>query len=59
MGLIITHTGHILNYVNARTGYVMLDGMIGCAGDPHEMLETIKEKGYEECVRCLLRAGLT
>jgi Fe-S cluster assembly ATP-binding protein len=59
MGLIITHTGHILNYVNARTGYVMLDGMIGCAGDPHEMLETIKEKGYEECVRCLLRARLT
>ena len=59
MGLIITHTGHILNYVNARTGYVMLDGMIGCAGDPHEMLETIKEKGYEECVNCLLRARIT
>jgi len=57
-GLIITHTGHILNYVNARTGYVMLDGMIGCAGDPHEMLETIKEKGYEECVKCVLRGRL-
>jgi len=58
-GLIITHTGHILDYVNARTGYVMLDGMIGCEGDPHEMLATIKEKGYEECVKCMLRGDLS
>ena len=54
MGLIITHTGHILDYVNVRTGYVMLDGTIGCAGDPHEILATIREKGYEECVKCLV-----
>ena len=52
MGLIITHTGHILDYVNARTGYVMCDGKIGCEGDPHEILKTIKEKGYEECIKC-------
>jgi len=51
-GLIITHTGHILNYVNARTGYVILDGRIICEGDPHEILATIKEKGYEECAKC-------
>ncbi len=56
MGLIITHTGHILDYVNARTGYVMLDGTIGCEGDPHEILATIKEKGYGECVKCILRS---
>jgi len=54
-GLIITHTGHILDYVNARTGYIMLDGRIGCEGDPHEILATIKERGYSECVNCLLR----
>jgi Fe-S cluster assembly ATP-binding protein len=54
MGLIITHTGHILDYVNARTGYVMCDGTIGCMGDPHEMLATIREKGYDECIRCYL-----
>jgi len=53
MGLIITHTGHILQYINARTGYVMLDGRIVCQGDPHEILATIKEKGYEECARCV------
>ena len=54
MGLIITHTGHILDYVNARTGYVMCDGTIGCEGDPHEMLATIREKGYNECIKCYL-----
>ena len=52
-GLIITHTGHILDYVNARSGYVLLDGRIVCDGDPHEILETIKSKGYEECRRCI------
>jgi len=56
MGLIITHTGHILDYVNARTGYIMLDGRIGCQGDPHEILAEIKEKGYEECIKCILRS---
>lgn len=54
MGLIITHTGHILDYVNARTGYVMCDGTIGCVGDPHEMLSTIRERGYDECIKCYL-----
>ncbi|MFH0846528.1 MAG: ABC transporter ATP-binding protein [Chloroflexota bacterium] len=55
MGLIITHTGHILDYVGARTGYVMVDGRIYCEGDPHEMLATIKEKGYKGCITCLAR----
>jgi Fe-S cluster assembly ATP-binding protein len=57
MGLIITHSGHILDYVNARTGYVLYDGRIGCEGDPHEMLATIKERGYQECIRCI--AGIS
>jgi len=54
-GLIISHTGHILEYVNARTGYVMCNGRIVCEGDPHDILNTIKEKGYQECVSCLRR----
>jgi Fe-S cluster assembly ATP-binding protein len=52
-GLVITHTGHILNYVNARTGYVMFEGRIICEGEPLDMLNTIKEKGYRECYKCL------
>ena len=57
-GFIITHTGHILDYVDARTGYVMCDGVIGCEGDPHEILKTIKEKGYGECIKCMVRKAL-
>jgi len=51
-GLIISHTGHILKYVNARTGYVMVDGRIVCEGDPHEIVELIKRRGYAECAAC-------
>ena len=53
-GLIITHTGHILEYVDARTGYVLLGGTIICEGDPHEILKTIVSKGYEECRKCVM-----
>ena len=52
-GLIISHTGYILDYVNARTGYVLCGGQIICDGDPRDILNTIKEKGYQECVACL------
>jgi Fe-S cluster assembly ATP-binding protein len=31
----------------------MLGGRIICQGDPHEILASIKEKGYEECARCV------
>ena len=57
-GLIISHTGHILDYVNARTGYVLVDGVIICEGDPHEILESIKDKGYTACVTCLRRSKI-
>ncbi|MCD6358790.1 MAG: ABC transporter ATP-binding protein [Dehalococcoidia bacterium] len=53
MGLVITHTGHILNYINASTGYVMLDGEVSCKGDPHEILASIRKNGYAQCVTCL------
>lgn len=51
-GLIITHTGHILNYIEADFGHVMIDGEIRCHGNPREILNVIKEKGYKECLAC-------
>lgn len=51
-GLIITHLGSIMEYILADRGFIMLDGTIVCSGNPQELLENIKEKGYEECVRC-------
>src|SRR5512136_2280655 len=56
-GLIITHTGHILDYVNAQVGYVMCDGTVYCEGDPHEILKTTKEKGYKACISCSVRSA--
>ena len=51
-GLIITHAGYILDYVNADRAYVMLNGTVRCSGNPMDVLEDIRSKGYEECVRC-------
>ncbi|HHH82963.1 MAG TPA: ABC transporter ATP-binding protein, partial [Chloroflexi bacterium] len=54
-GLIITHTGNILDYVHADKAHVMLDGCLCCSGNPHILLDQIRKCGYEECVRCELR----
>ena len=51
-GLIITHTGHILDYVHAVTGYVLLDGTIVCGGNPNEILDNVRKNGYEGCRAC-------
>ena len=55
--LIITHTGHILDYVHASKGYVLLNGTIPCERDALEVLDSIKENGYEGCVRCLCQTA--
>ncbi len=51
-GLIVTHTGHILEYVNADYGHVFMHGSIVCNGNPRDLFAEIRENGYEECVRC-------
>ncbi len=52
-GLIITHTGHILDYINADRGMVMYEGVLCCSARPRDILEHVREYGYEECVKCL------
>jgi Fe-S cluster assembly ATP-binding protein len=54
MGLIITHTGYILDYVPADKGQVLFNGVLSCASNPREILKCIGELGYEECVRCTI-----
>ena len=51
-GLIITHTGYILDYVEADRGYIMLNGKIICEANPHEILKTIQKSGFKECEKC-------
>ena len=55
-GLIITHTGYILDYVNADRGQVMFDGALCCdnrPARPRDILDHITKFGYKECIRCL------
>jgi len=52
MGLIITHTGFILDYVTADKGLVLYDGMVAGRGNPVEIFKQIKKMGYRECARC-------
>jgi Fe-S cluster assembly ATP-binding protein len=52
MGLIITHTGFILDYITADKGQVLYEGVLSCKSNPLEIFQCIKQMGYEECVRC-------
>lgn len=54
--LIISHTGFILDYVSADVGHVMCGGIVGCSGNPGELLSEIRRMGYEECIRCQIEA---
>lgn len=51
-GLVITHTGYIMDYLDVDRGHVMINGEFKCDGNPREILKLIKEKGYNECLRC-------
>ena len=53
MGLIITHTGYILDYLAADKGQVLFNGRLSCISNPREILRCVGESGYEECVRCM------
>jgi len=50
--LVITHTGHILDYITADKGHVLYNGVLCCARNAREILKWIREFGYEECFRC-------
>jgi len=51
-GFIITHTGFIMDYINADRGYILFEGRLLCSGNPRDILQDIKQFGYEECTRC-------
>jgi len=51
--IIITHTGYILDYVNADKGYIIFDGRLICGGNPRDILSEIKKHGYKRCAKCL------
>ena len=50
--IIITHTGYILDFVNADKGYIIFDGNLLCRGNPRDILSEIKKHGYSRCAEC-------
>jgi len=54
-GIIVTHTGYILQYVEADKGYVLMNGKIICEGHPLDLFKGIKKHGYARCVECKIR----
>ncbi len=57
MGLIITHTGYILDYVAVDKGQLLYNGILSCSTNPREIFKCISEVGYEECVRCSIETN--
>ena len=53
--LVITHTGEILNYLDADKAYILCDGTVMCSGNPNRLLNEIKTQGYENCIRCKIK----
>lgn len=50
--IIVTHTGYILDFVNADKGYIIFDGNFVCRGNPRDILSEVKKHGYRRCAEC-------
>lgn len=57
-GLIVTHFGHILNYVEADVDHVLIGGRIACSGKSPKVLSQILSEGYKWCEKCVIERGL-
>lgn len=51
--LIITHYGHILEYLKPDIAHVMIRGRIACSGKPAKIWSQIAEHGYGWCEKCV------
>jgi len=58
-GLIITHQGHILRFVNADVAHVLINGTIACSGKPTKILSQILREGYGWCMKCPMRKRIS
>jgi len=50
--LIITHTGYILDVVEADKGCMLVNQTIRCVHNAREIFKQIQDIGYEECLLC-------
>ncbi|MCW4021916.1 MAG: ABC transporter ATP-binding protein [Candidatus Bathyarchaeota archaeon] len=53
--VIVTHKGDVLDYINAEYACVLMKNSVYCFANPKCIYETIKKRGYEECIACQKR----
>ena len=51
-GLVITHTGQLLEYIKPNLAHVLIDGRIIGSGNAYNILETVRQCGYSNCLEC-------
>jgi Fe-S cluster assembly ATP-binding protein len=49
-GIIVTHTGSVLQHLHATRGYILIDGGITCSGVPLDIFDQISEHGFADCL---------
>lgn len=49
-GIIVTHTGTILEHLHAARGYVLVDGKFMCSGAPLDIFDQISTNGFGNCL---------
>jgi len=50
-GIIVTHSGTILEEIHANIGYVMIGGRIVCSGSPLDIFDQIRINGFARCAK--------
>jgi Fe-S cluster assembly ATP-binding protein len=50
-GIIVTHSGVILEEIHADKGYVLVSGKLLCSGPPLDIFDQVKNYGFERCIK--------
>ena len=56
-GIIVTHTGSILEHLHANRGYVMINGRLMCSGAPLDIFTQIRRHGFGACIQEFEQGG--
>lgn len=58
-GIIVTHSGVILEGIHADKGYVIVNGKLLCAGPPLDIFDQVKNYGFDRCIKEALESEKT
>ncbi len=50
-GIIVTHSGVILEEIHADKGYVIVNGKLLCSGPPLDIFDQVKNYGFDRCIK--------